>query len=117
LIFRINNKDVKYIAFGGLSQDHQYLHSDADWLEDRKKLKKDWYNYLKASEEKLKTLLKDREWAINYPAVRDYLTLNEQSTPHPMQASTSTTLRKQSNSSLRQALARKTCCSDTATRL
>lgn len=80
LIYRIINKDVKYITFGGLSQNYQYLYIDTAWLEDRKKLKKDWYNYLKASEEKLKTLLKDQEWAINYPAVREYLALNEQST-------------------------------------
>ena len=51
--------------------------SESDWLEDRKKLRKDWYNYLKAGEEKIKVLLKDKEWAINYPAIHEYLTANE----------------------------------------
>ena len=32
-----------------------------DWLEDRKKLPKDWYNYEKAAEEKIKILLKDQQ--------------------------------------------------------
>jgi hypothetical protein len=54
--------------------------SRPDWLEDRKKLRKDWYNYLKAGEDNLKTLLKDRDWTINYPNMHDYIALHEQST-------------------------------------
>jgi hypothetical protein len=39
-------------------------------------LRNDWYNYLKAAEEKLKALLKDRDWTINYPAIHDYINLH-----------------------------------------
>ena len=35
-------------TLGGLSKDYQYSCSYLDWLQDRKKLRKDWYNYLKA---------------------------------------------------------------------
>ena len=79
---------VEYITAGRLPQNNKYTSVDLAWLEDRKKLRKDWYNYLKAAEEKVKTLLKDREWAINYPAVHDYLAINEQSKPYLIEAST-----------------------------
>lgn len=52
-----------------MPEDYRYVIEDVVWLEDRKKLRKDWYDYLKAGEEKIKALLKDREWTINYPAL------------------------------------------------
>ena len=41
---------VEYIPTRRLSQNNQYRSIDSAWLEDRKKLRKDWYNYLKAAE-------------------------------------------------------------------
>lgn len=73
-----------------MPQDHQYAVPKADWLDDRKKLRKDWYNYLKAGEEKLKSLLKDRDWTINYPNIHDYFALHEQSNSPNTQVSATT---------------------------
>lgn len=49
---------------------------DAGWLEDRKKLQKDWYDYVKAAEEKIKLLTKDVEQYAEYPHLQQFIREN-----------------------------------------
>lgn len=43
------------------------------WLEDRKKLPKDWYNFEKAAEEKIKELTKNIQQYAEEKEIYDYL--------------------------------------------